>query len=434
MARVRLDGWKEISAYLRHSVRTAIRWEQERNLPVYHPPGEKRGAVLAFSDELDNWLTGNQEAAVEPESETRTETANHTSADAAPEFGQSFEIADRLFQKGRALWEQRTIGGMTGSIGLFRQAIAEDPECALAYIGLADSFITLTVYGAFPPDEGLPRAQAAVKRAREIEPGLAEGAVSEGWLNLLNYDLARAEAAFAGAAQLKRGYGFTAIGHSLVLAARSQLEKAVEVVRSAWREDPLSPSLNAELAYKYYLARRYREAVQQCQYTIESSGDHYDARSVMGLAYVQLKNLPAAVSAFEAAHALSKESLIGLGRLAYIYGITGNHGGARQALNLLYARKQQHYVSPSALAIGYLGLGERDQCLNFLQLTCELRLPQALLLYVEPLYDAIRKDARFTGILRLAGLPPDPLRFSGPGAPDVKSRKRGDLLGECNDG
>jgi tetratricopeptide (TPR) repeat protein len=428
MARVRLDSWKEIAAYLRHSVRTAMRWEQERNLPVYRPPGDKRGAVLAFSDELDNWLTGNQEA-VEPESEIGSEAANHTSADAACKFGQSFEAAERLFQKGRGLWEQRTIAGMRGSVSLFRQAITEDPDYALAYIGLADSFITLTAYGAFPPAQGLPRARAAVKRALQIEPTLTEGAVSEGWLKLLDYDLVGAEAAFAQAAQLKPGYGFTVIGRSLMLAIRSQLEEAVEVVRSGWREDPLSPSLNAWLAYQYYLARRYAEAVQQSQYTIESGGDHYTARSVMGLAYVQLKNFPAAVSAFEAAHALSKENSIGLGRVAYIHGMAGNHSGAREALNLLYARKEQQYVPPSALALAYLGLGERDHCIGWLRLSCELRLPEALLLHVDPLYDAIRDDGRFPSILQLVGLPPDPARCTPlfprrPGAPMGKSRRQ----------
>lgn len=109
---------------------------------------------------------------------------------------------------------------------------------------------------------------------------------------------------------------------------------------------------------------------------------------------------------------------MGLGRVAYIHGITGNHGGAHEALNLLHARRAQQYVLPSALAIGHLGLGERDQCLSWLQLTCESRLPDALLLHVEPLYDAIRDDARFPSILHLVGLPPGPaaqfqLQFSG---------------------
>jgi tetratricopeptide (TPR) repeat protein len=402
-----------------------MRWEQERNLPVYHPPGDKRGAVLAFSDELDNWLTGNQEA-VESESEANSEAANHNSGDAACEFDQSFEVAERLFQKGRALWEQRSIAGMRGSVNLFRQAITENPDCALAYIGLADSFLTLTAYGAFPPAQGLPRARAALKRALQIEPTLPEGAASEGWLMLLDYDLAGAEAAFAQVAQLKPGYGFSVIGRSLVLVIRSQLEEALKVVRSGWREDPLSPSLNAWLAYQYYLARRYAEAVQQSQYAIESGGDHYTARSVMGLAYVQLKNFPAAVSAFEAAHALSKESPIGLGRVAYIRGMAGNHDGAREVLNLLHACKEQQYVPPSALALAYLGLGERDHCIGWLRLSCELRLPEALLLHVDPLYDAIRNDAGFPSILQVVGLPTvQPPVFRRPGAPNCRIAKIG---------
>lgn len=61
-----LDSWKAIAAYLHRDVRTVIRWERDRGLPVHRLPGGGRSGVYALIFELEAWRTSTNSGLAEP--------------------------------------------------------------------------------------------------------------------------------------------------------------------------------------------------------------------------------------------------------------------------------------------------------------------------------------------------------------------------------
>src|SRR5437667_5187854 len=199
-----------------------------------------------IAETLQARLTGSEKTLI-----TKTPTVN-------PE-------AYELYLKGRFFWNKRTGADLLKSIDYFKQAVEKDQKYALAYAGLADAYVLLPPYGAASPSESLPQAEAAARKALELDDTLAEAHTSLGQV-LLFYDLdfAGSTREFERALALDPNY---ATAHhwygSGPPMALGQFDRAITEGKRAVELDPLSLICNADLSWTYFFARRYNEAEAQ---------------------------------------------------------------------------------------------------------------------------------------------------------------------------
>jgi TolB-like protein len=194
--------------------------------------------------------------------------------------------AHQLYLKGRFFWNKRTGNDLKKSIDYFQQAIAADPNYALAYAGVADAYVLLPSYTAGTPRDCYPKAKAAAKKALELDDTLAEAHTSLAMaLCLYDFDFSQAAREFQRAIELNPNY---ATAHqwygNITLAALGRFDDAIVEGKRAVELDPLSLINNADLGNTYFLARRYDEAIEQVHKTLEMDPGFYSAYLTLGQA------------------------------------------------------------------------------------------------------------------------------------------------------
>src|SRR5437660_3283573 len=206
--------------------------------------------------------------------------------------------AYELYLKGRFFWNKRTGADLKRAIDYFNQAIAKDPNYALAYAGLADSYTLLSVFGAASPQDSIPQARVAAKKALELDNTLAEAHASSGRiLSGYDYDFERAIAEFERAIQLNPNYAtsYHWISNG-TLTARGEFDRAITEGKRAVELDPLSMIDNADLGQIYFYARRYDEAISQVGKAIEIDPHSYLAHYYLGQIYQLQGHLTEAIA------------------------------------------------------------------------------------------------------------------------------------------
>ena len=200
--------------------------------------------------------------------------------------------AYELYLKGRFFWNKRTGADLKRAIDYFNQAIAKDPNYALAYAGLADSYTLLSVFSAASPQDSIPQARVAAKKALELDNTLAEAHASSGRiLSGYDYDFERAIAEFERAIQLNPNY---ATSYHWIsngpLTARGEFDRAITEGKRAVELDPLSMIDNADLGQIYFYARRYDEAISQIGKAIEID-PHSILRIIIWARYINFRDI-----------------------------------------------------------------------------------------------------------------------------------------------
>src|SRR5437867_2291256 len=196
--------------------------------------------------------------------------------------------AYELYLKGRFFWNKRTGADLRKAIEYFNQAVAKDPNYALAYVGLSDSYLLLPNYGSTSSQEALPPARTAAKKALALDDSLAEAHASLGLLATIELDLNRALSELERAVQLKPNYATA--HHWLALAdmTLARFDPAIREGKRAIELDPLSVIINADFSWLYLCARRYDEAEAQARKTLEIDPHFFLAHYYLGIA-LQLK-------------------------------------------------------------------------------------------------------------------------------------------------
>jgi TolB-like protein/Tfp pilus assembly protein PilF len=309
--------------------------------------------------------------------------------------------AYQLYLKGRFFWNKRTGQNLNKAADYFNQAIAADPKYALAYVGLADTYVLMPLYGAGPPRDCYPKAKAAAKKALELDDASAEAHTSLAQVYCY-YDLDYPQAIreFQRAIELNPNY---ATAHqwygSSGLAALGQFDDAVAEVKRAIALDPLSLVINTDLGNTYYRARRYDDAVDQMRKTLEMDPGFYYAHWNLGSALAAKGALKPAIEEYEKARALNDDPSM-LGLLANAYAKSGNKAEALKIRDQLELISKQRYVSGYSFALAYLGLGNKEEAFRWLEKAYDDRAGDALrFVKVEPLLDPLRGDPRFEALV-----------------------------------
>jgi eukaryotic-like serine/threonine-protein kinase len=313
--------------------------------------------------------------------------------------------AYKLYLKGRYFWNKRSKEGFKAAIEFFLQAIEKDPGYALAYTGLADSYILLGVYAYVSPKEAFPKGRAAAVKAVEIHDQLAEAHTSLIFTHLFYYwDWGGAEADAHRAIQLRPLYATAHQWYSLYLICMGRIEQGLAEMRRAVELDPLSGSINATLGFALYLTRHYDEAIEQCTKTLELYPDFFWAMFSLGLACIQRQKLVQAEEVFERAK-IHRENPIPALCLARLHAMRGRRAEARQVLNELEITAEKSFVPFSLAASAWLALEGRDHAIESLERAFVDRDPLMPYIMAEPAYDPLHSDPRFHDLVRRMNFP-----------------------------
>jgi serine/threonine protein kinase/Tfp pilus assembly protein PilF len=321
--------------------------------------------------------------------------------------------AYQLYLKGRYFWNQRGEAGLRNGIKYFKQAEEKDPNYALAYSGLADSYALLCDIGAVAPGEDMPHAKQAAERALAIDPNLAEGYTSRAFVKLAyDWDWRGAEADFRRALELNPKYATAHQWYASYLTQMGKYDLARREIEQAQALDPLSPIISANSGLYLYYAHKHDEAIEQYRKTLEINPAFDIAHYYLGLAYLQKKEYDKSIAEFKlvmksagaAAETgrdeLDGEDLEAVAALAFAYALSGRRAEAESLLGKMIELSKRRYVSPLYLATVYTGLGDKDRAIEQLYKAYDNRHPGLVLIRVEPLFDSLRDDQRFNELLR----------------------------------
>jgi TolB-like protein/DNA-binding winged helix-turn-helix (wHTH) protein len=319
---------------------------------------------------------------------------------------------------GRYYWNMRTAEGLDKAGKYFAEAIQKDPNFALAYSGQADYFAYLTVLGGpevLPPSVAMKQAKAAAARALQLDDSLAEAHASMGdILHNYDWDWAAAEREFKRAIELNPNYAMAHHWYAHLLIETGRTQESLAEASRALELDPYSPFVNNGLARQYYLSRQYDKAITQCQIGLQINPGYLPARIQLALAYEQAGKMTEAVSQLEQASGMISSSATAQAHpidlpvlhalLGHAYAITGRRSQAMNELSKLQAAGKGRYIPAGYFAVLWMGLGDKNQALTWLDRAYQERSEHVLYLGIEPLVDPLRSEPRFRKLLQKAGL------------------------------
>ena len=313
--------------------------------------------------------------------------------------------AYELYLKGRYHNFKGTEAEIRKASEYYQQAIEKDPNYALAYVGLADSYGVASAY-VLPPAQAYSKVKEAALRALQIDDGLGEAHASLGQYKLYyERDWQGAETEFRRAITLNPNYPDAAIWYSFYLDATGRFEEAIAQTNRARQLDPLSLISNAGLAEAYYYARQYDRSLEAFRKTLELDQESALTHLWIGTLYQQKSMYSEAIAEYERARQIEDSPWV-LASLGNGYAVAGRTADARKVLSALDAMSKQRYVSPYNNALIYVGLGEKDQAFAWLNKADEERNDYLVYLKVEPLFDSLRSDPRFSELMKRVGLQP----------------------------
>jgi eukaryotic-like serine/threonine-protein kinase len=305
-----------------------------------------------------------------------------------------------LYLKGRFCWNRRTQEGIREGIRYFEQAIAEDPDYALAYSGLADSYALDLDYKGAPVFEGMERAKAEARKAIALDETLAEAHTSLGWVTFIyDWDWAAAEQQFRRAVELNPRYSTAHQWYSWFLAAMGRFEESLEHGRTAAELDPASVSIRRSMGWLQYYARQHDGALDNLRRGLAMDPTAAETHRLLGLVYLQQGSLDEAAAAFKEALANSPNDSLALAGLGHVAARRGRADEAMAILAELDAKAKLRYVSPVAQAQLYVTLDQRDRAFEWLDRAYQDRRGWLAYLKIEPMLDGVRDDARFQRML-----------------------------------
>jgi tetratricopeptide (TPR) repeat protein len=310
--------------------------------------------------------------------------------------------AYELYLKGRLLWSKRGGENLRQAIAFYEQAIARDPNYALAYAAMAEAYVLLPFYAGTAQGEVFPKAKAAALKALQLDDKLAGAHTALAWALCYDFDMVGSISEFQRAIALNPNY---ATAHQWYgrhpLTAIGRFDEAIAEGKRAVELDPLSPVINTDLGYTLINARRDDEAIAQLRKTLEIDPTFYYAHYTLGMA-LQLKgDLPAAIAEYTKAQQLTDNNLLARVLLAAAKAQSGDKEAAVQMLAELEELSRNRNVRAFWRALLYLSLGNRVEAVRWLEQGVSGHEDVDItFIKVDPQLDPLRGDPRFEALVQ----------------------------------
>ncbi len=358
------------------------------------------GDIFALQDEIARKVVGG----------LRLKLGHEGDQQLAKRYTENVE-AYEAYMRGRFFWNKRNGEGFGKAIAFFQQAIDIDPNYALAYAGLADSYILKRIYALLQPGETLQqmetKAKAAAEKALAIDDTLAEAHTSLGMIKAnTENDEANIEREYKQAIELNPNYATAHHWYALHLNDEGRFDEAIAEIRRALEIHPLSLVINSDVGIIFSSARQYDNAIEQFKKAMEMDPSFPDAHAMLGWTYVHKRMYPEAIAEFEKARALFGSPTSQLDGLIYAYGMSEKRSEALKVLDKLKRLTRQHHTQipwENWLLI-HIGLGEHDKAFEVLEKAYQEGLSVKRLL-ITPYLDPLRSDPRFLDLVRRVELP-----------------------------
>src|SRR6267378_443923 len=355
----------------------------------------KPSDIFVVQDEISNEISGKLRLKLS-RAERKRLTRHHTQN--AEAYG--------LYLMGRHHWNRWSEEGFYKAIEYFQQAVEKDPSYALAYTGLADSYVLLGWNSYLPPKEAFPKGKAAAMTALQLDPDLAEAHTSLAallWLH--DWQWEEAETRFKRSLELSPTYPTANHWYAEYVMTMGRQGEAIARVKNGHELDPLSLIINVAVGWAFYLARRYGEAIEQLRRTIELDPNYPVTYWILGLVLRKTSSYELAITEGERGVKLSGGSPLMRAALAHTLGTAGRTKEAFQMLDDLTKLAKQKYVAPYFLAGVHIGLGENDRAMEYLEKSYEEHSHWLIYLHIDPSMDGLRDNPRFQDLSRRVGLP-----------------------------
>jgi TolB-like protein/Flp pilus assembly protein TadD len=352
------------------------------------------GDVLALESEVAQSIARKVEIKVTGEERARLVTAHHVS----PEVYESYLKAENEFSNSSSQAE------LEQSIAYFEETIGKDANFAPAYVGLANAYERLgSVLGGAPPKETHPKMMSAARKAIELDPDLAEPHVLLAGVYQKQWQWSNAEAEFKRALELNSNDAGAHVGYAKWLLCQGRTDEALAWVQRARELDPLGGAGSTPLGgvaitngFILFHARRYDEAVRELR---NDDPDHW----ILGLALIANGQPDEAITVLEKALGTDRNPAV-MGVLVRAYAHAGRRREALRLVDELKRRQQTSYVAAAPFVNAYLGLGDNEQALAWLERAYQEQSNILQLVKVHPYFDPLRGDPRFVDLVHRVGL------------------------------
>jgi DNA-binding winged helix-turn-helix (wHTH) protein/TolB-like protein/Flp pilus assembly protein TadD len=315
--------------------------------------------------------------------------------------------AYRAYLQGRYEWSQRSEAGLKRGIERFQQAVVIDPQFAAAHSGLADSYSILGYLSYLSPAETFPEARRHAIKALELDASLAEAHASLGFVKLyFDWDWSGAETEFQRAIALSPHLASSHQWYSIFLLAAGRPEQALREILLARERDPLSLSINTDLGFHYYYTRRYADAAKQLKLVLEMAPDFPPAHLWLGRTYQELGQFDDAVAAFRGVDERIRDWPVSIAARGHVAGVSGRQAQAAEALGELERLSARRFVTSYGIALVHAGLGQNDAAFASLNNAFDERSNWLVWLRLDPRWNGLRSDPRFTELVSRMRFPP----------------------------
>jgi eukaryotic-like serine/threonine-protein kinase len=313
------------------------------------------------------------------------------------------------FLQGRSyfVWGSNSVEGFRKAQGFFKQAIQRDPNLAIAYVGLADSYVYMGSQRWISPQEAYSQARDALVKALELDPALGEAHSSLGWLSWrYEWDWPKAEKEFRYALDVNPNYVAGLEQLAWYLAWSGRRDEALAELASMAKVDIASSNRTAVESGVYYHQRDYKTLIEVSRKFISHNPGDWPGHYFLAVGYDGLEQEADAVAEYQKAVELSHGDSDTVAGLAHAYIGLGKRPKGEEILREFLGESRRKYNSPYMIATIYAGLGEKNRAFEFLEKAYQERSPDIpYFLRVDLRLDPLRSDPRFQDLMRRVGLP-----------------------------
>jgi pentatricopeptide repeat protein len=352
------------------------------------------GDTLQLESDVAQAIARRVEVTVSGEERARVAAARHVS----PEVYESYLKGEDELAKSNGR------PGFEKSITYFEEAINKDATFAPAYVGMASAYERLgTLLVGASPDETRPKLISAARKALELDPELAEPHTLLAGVYEKQWQWSDAEAEYKRALELDPNDAGAHVGFARWLLCQGRTDEALVWSQRASELDPLGVP-GGMTGWILFHARRYGQSIREMRSVLAVDPDLAGANWFLGFALIANGQPDEAITVLEKAVSLSRRSPAVIGVLIRAYAHAGRRAEALRLLDELKRRQEKSYVPAAAFVNAYLGLGDNEQALAWLEKAYQEQSNILGLLKVHPYFDPLRGDPRFASLVHRVGL------------------------------